>query len=218
MGRDDKKIHPGILFCTPAFGGMVTEHYFSSALHLVRALTIRGVGYDWLTLRNESLITRARNTCVARFLKDTDLSHLMFIDADIQFTADEVARIWNLGADVAAGCYPMKKPDAPYALWIKGKLVTELDQFKGPTEVDYAGTGFMLIKRMVFEKIIEQHPEISHQEGEIGQSWAIFDTEIVDNCYLSEDYLFCRRWRNMGGKIVVDPQVRLKHVGQYVYG
>lgn len=214
-----------ILIATPCYGGQVTEHYLSSMIKLTQAFHMARVEWDLMTLRNESLITRARNTCVARFLQAPeykDYSHLMFIDADIQFTPDDVARLWNLQAendwlDVCAGCYRIKKPDSQYALWVDGALVTDLDQFDGPVEVDYAGTGFMLIRRIAFERLIDLHPEIEHEEGQVKKSWAIFDTGVVDNVYLSEDYWFCKQWRAAGGKILADPKVRLKHVGQFVY-
>jgi hypothetical protein len=86
---------------------------------------------------------------VATFLA-TKHTHLFWLDADIEFEPADVAALWNLDADVAVGVYAMKKREAQwFAAWKDGKLVKDLDQFKGPIDVDYAGTGFMLIKRQV---------------------------------------------------------------------
>lgn len=136
-----------VLFVTPCYGGQVLEAHFRSCQNLKEELTRQGIKHDWLTGRNESLVHRARNEMTATFMK-TDHERMMFIDADIEFTPDDVAKLWNLDADVAVGVYPMKKRDECwYAAWVDGKLIKNLGQFKGPIEVDFAGTGFMMIKR-----------------------------------------------------------------------
>lgn len=143
-----------ILFATPCYGGLVTEPHFQSCLNLKEELTQKGVPHDWLTGRNESLITRARNEMTANYLT-TNWSSMMWKDADIEFTPEDVAKLWNLDVDIAVGVYAMKKRDAQwYAAWKDGALVKDLDQYSGPIAVDFAGTGFMLIKRSAIEKII----------------------------------------------------------------
>ena len=206
-----------ILFCTPCYGGMVTEAYFRSCMNLREELYRVNLRHDWLTGTNESLVTRARNEMTATFLK-TDYSHMMWIDADIEFLPQHVASLWNLETDVAVGIYPMKKmAECWYAAWVNGRLVKDLDQFAGPIEVDYAGTGFMLIKREVIENLIEAHPETKY-EGPHGIVHALYNTPVIDEHFDSEDYNFCRRWRGIGGKIMADPSVRLLHHGSYAYG
>lgn len=206
-----------LLVCTPMYGGMCTSAYFSSALRLKESLMEAGVDHDWLIGRNESLITRARNSCVATFL-ETDYRKLLFIDADIEFTPDDVACLWNMDEKVAVGVYAMKKPDEQwYAVWKDGVLVKDLDRFRGPVEVDYAGTGFMMIDRSVFEEMDAPEYDGPGPEG-LRKEKAFFDTGVVDEVYVSEDYWFCMKWREMGGKIVAHPGVRLKHWGTYGFG
>lgn len=97
---------------------------------------------------------------------------------------------------------------------------------EGLVEIHDAGTGFMCIKRHVLEKIIEANPTIKYEkeprfrinENDDGKRWAIFDTEIEDGYrYLSEDYLFCRRWQRLGGKVWLDPHVVLTHYGTFAF-
>lgn len=203
-----------ILFCTPAYGGQVMVPYFESCLNLQESLLKAGIPFDFLMTKNESLITRARNTSVSRFL-ETDFTHLMFIDADIEFEAEDVAKLWNLDVDVAVGAYPMKRPDKPCSAWVNGKLV-KLEELNGPTKVDYAGTGFMMINRDVFVRLKEAYPELKHTES-IGECWAFFETFIWNDTYLSEDYAFCQRFRDIGGEITLDPSIKLKHWGSFCY-
>lgn len=203
-----------ILFCTPCYGGMVTAPHFRSCLKLSRVLDETGLSHDWNVGWNESLVHRARME-MARVFLETDHSHLMWIDADIEFEPEHVAKLWNLGADIAVGVYRMKKPGDLYAAWKDGALVTDLSKFDGPTEVDFAGTGFMLIRRDVIETLTKKHGTYN---GQHGPSPAIFMTPIHNGGLESEDYHFCRIARESGFKVVMDPSVRLVHWGQFGYG
>ena len=80
-----------------------------------------------------------------RFLNESEYDYFMFLDADIQYTSDDVAKLWNLVTDpsknveIAVGVYPMKKPNQSwYAAWVNGELVKDLDQYEEPIKVDYA--------------------------------------------------------------------------------
>lgn len=204
-----------ILFCTPCYGGMIHEAHFRSCLALKEELTKIGLAHDWLTGRNESLVTRARNEMTCSLLQ-TDHTHMMWLDADIEFESEHVAKLWNMDADIAVGVYAMKKPDKQwFAAWKDGALVRDLDQYKEPIEVDYAGTGFMMIRREVIETLAKTVPSY---EGPSGRVPALYMTPIHNDGFESEDYHFCRIAREAGFKVMMDPSVRLKHWGQYAFG
>jgi hypothetical protein len=205
---------PSILFCTPCYGGMVTAQHFQSCMNLKEELTKLGVAHDWLIGWNESLITRARNEMTATFL-GSEHSHMMWIDADIDFSPDDVAKLWNLGVEIAVGAYSMKRADMPLSAWRNGKLIKLEECPREPFEVCYAGTGFMLLARTAIEKLAA-HSE--SYEGPHGRVPAIYLTPIHNDGFESEDYHMCRRWREIGGKIIVDPSIKLGHWGQSRYG
>ena len=205
-----------ILFATPCYGGQCTEPFFLSSMRTVQELQRVGLAFDWLTERNESLVHRARMEMTATFLRRPEFTHMFWIDADIEFEPEHVAALWNLETDIACGCYAMKKRDAQwYAAWKDGALVKDLDQFTGPIEVDYAGTGFLLIRRNAIEALADKAPT---WEGVNGPVPALFMTPIHNGGLESEDYHFCRIAREAGFKIIMDPSVRLKHWGSYAYG
>lgn len=205
-----------LLIATPGYGGQVTTPWVTSALALQEAALRAGFDIGWLVTAGESLVTRARNTSAATFLAQTDYERLLFIDADIEFSPEDVFKLWTLNEDVAVAAYAMKRPDKPVSAWVDGAIVN-LDELAGPTPVDYAGTGFMMIKRGVFEKMRNAKPEIEHEEGSVGRCWQFFDIGVVDDVSLSEDYWFCREWREMGGRVMLDPSIRLTHWGRYGY-
>ena len=206
---------PSILFVTPCYGGMVFAPHFQSCMNLKEELTRIGLANDWLIGWNESMIHRGRMEMCATFLASKH-THLFWLDADIDFTPEDVAKVWNMQADIGVGVYAMKKRDKQwFAAWKDGALVKDLDQFKGPIDVDYAGTGFMLIKRHVIEVLAASVPKWQGANGEVP---ALFMTPITDGCLESEDYFFCRIAREAGYKIMMDPSVRLGHWGSYRYG
>jgi hypothetical protein len=195
---------------------MMTLQHHQSCMNLKEELTKAGLKHDWLHGRNESLISRARNEMTASFLK-TDFEYMFWKDADIEFTPDDTGKIYNMDADIGVGVYAMKKRDKQwFAAWKDGALVKDLDQFgEGPIEVDYAGTGFMCIRRNVIEKLAEKSESY---EGPDGRVPALYMTPIHNDGFESEDYHFCRRAREEGFKIMMDPTVRLGHWGQYCFG
>jgi hypothetical protein len=186
-------------------------------MRLQEDLLRAGVEHDFNIGRNESLVTRARNEMAGWFLKSKFDCHL-WIDADIEFEPEDVAKLWNLcqgGAAIAVAAYSMKLPEKPLSAWKNGKLV-KLDECPNePFEVDYAGTGFMMIARGVYEVLM---PSTETYEGPGGKTHAFYMTPIHNDGFESEDYFFCRRAREAGFKIMMDPSIRLGHIGQFRYG
>lgn len=102
-----------------------------------------------------------------------------------------------------------------------------------PLEVLEIGTGFMMIKRDVFDKFALAYPQYKYKPDHVGQAHFDGSRYIHDffDCYidrkehggndseryLSEDYGFCQRWRNIGGKIHLCPWMQLTHNGTYAF-
>src|SRR5215831_12587974 len=106
-----------LVVATPCFGGQVSSIYASSLFALQRAVHSMSNLQLKVHLRDgDALITRARANLVTLFLDDPAATHLLFIDADIGFKPEQVFRLIESGADVVAGCYPIKRVN-----WDKAK-------------------------------------------------------------------------------------------------
>jgi hypothetical protein len=211
------KVH----ICMPCYGGMLSEQTFMSFIKWSN--TARQLGIDWTmeTMTNESLITRARNTLTAKFLNNPDSTHLMFVDADIGWEPWHLLVMLNADKDVIGGLYPMKS--LPIKWCVNGFEGAEVSEDGNLQEVSKTGTGFLLMKRHVFEKL-KSHPLVKPFKNDIGLDPALdanmktyFDTAVRENRYYSEDWMFCENWRDIGGKVWVDKRVLLKHMGAYVF-
>jgi len=211
------KVH----ICMPCYGGMLTESTFMSVVRWGN--TARQLGLDWTleTLTNESLISRARNTMVAKFLSNQDSTHLMFIDSDIGWEPWHLLLLLHQDKDVIGGMYPLK--GLPIK-WCVNAIENGEEEDEGRVqEVSKTGTGFMLIKRNVFKKL-EAHPATIPFINDIGlpeelnkDMKTFFDTDVREGRYYSEDWTFCENWRDLGGKVWVDKRIMLKHTGTYTY-
>ena len=206
--------------CMPCYGGMLTEQTFMS--YIKWSNTCRQLGLDWTmeTMTNESLISRARNTLVAKFLNNPDSTHLMFVDADIGWEPWHLLALLNRDVDVIGGLYPMKSLPIK---WVVNGFEGAETGADGLQEVSKTGTGFMLVKRHVFEKLNE-HPAVKPFANDIGLPKELdkhlktyYDTAVRENRYYSEDWTFCENWRDLGGKIWVDKRVLLRHTGTYTF-
>ncbi|MCR5878162.1 hypothetical protein [Phenylobacterium sp. J367] len=229
---------PFIYLATPCFGGLVNLHFMQSVLRLQEACEQRGVGLHVELLANDALITRARSRLAASFLAHPEASHLLFIDADIGFEPKTVFRLLDSGHDVVAAVCPLKHIDwdklraaakadvadlqaasIGYVVRFLPTADSSVEVHDGIAKVAYGGTGVLMISRSALTRIAEAHPELNAVLEDGSRAVMVFDTllEEATGEYLSEDYAFCRRWRDLGGDIWADIEARLTHVGHAAY-
>jgi hypothetical protein len=233
--RDNRRRQVGIMLAMPMFGGMCHGEFALSMMKTVLLLTQLGYRVNTQAMYNESLITRARNNLAATFIK-SDMDLLMFLDADIVFEPLDVLRLILADREFCGGVYPRKTinwtgvaeavkagkehpEDWSCSYLFKsadGNASTDDD---GMMEVTHAATGFLLLRRSVFEKLAP-HTAVYEDviEGEKVTSHDFFRVGVGPNGrYTSEDYWFCNEWRAIGGRIFVNPYLRLGHIGQHVF-
>lgn len=211
-----RHLHIGI----PCYGGMVSEPTMTSLLRFI--LMAQQVGLNWSldTMVNESLVTRARNNLMAKMMTNQAATHFMFIDADIRFQPESILQMMACDKDVIGGLYPKKALPVNYVINLKNETKVQGDIFT----VDTMGTGFLMFKRHVYEQLCTAHPETKYVD-DVGlgkqyepNMYSIFDCKIDEKGhYLSEDWLFCRRWAALGGEIWAHGKVLLNHVGHYEF-
>jgi len=223
----------------PCYGGQVTIEHLHSVVELEAACEARGVGCHVELLEDDRIIPRARARLAASFLAHPQATHLLFIDADIAFAPANAFRLLAADKDLAGGVYPLKHLDweriraaalagAPdlqaAALSYVVRFIPHPDNAvevdEGFARVAYVGTGFMLVRRETVQRVADAHPELLARldDGE-ALTPMIFEPMIEPETgeYLSEDYAFCRRWRDLGGEVWADVESRLTHVGHAAY-
>lgn len=209
-----------IVFAIPCYGGQLFETILNGMIQWANLAARYQIDWSIMTLANESLISRGRNSLVAKFLYDhPDASHLMFVDSDIGFDPEHILLLLNNKKDICGGLYPMKSLPLRWAAnGIEGAVNEH-----GLEEVKTLGTGFMLIKKSVFEQL-DKHPKIIPYKNDIGldpkydrHMRTYFTCEVRDGRYLSEDWFFCMCARDLGIKVYADKRILLRHNGYYSY-
>src|SRR6185503_2162319 len=235
-----------LFIAAPMYGGQCFGHYVYGLLQTNTALIKAGLDAPhFFPLFNESAIARGRNYCAHEFMQ-TSCTHMLFIDADIQFTADDVASLLALAdpksdKDVVCGLYPKKRIDWDKVREAVKQGKNDLEQYTGdlvfntagltgthdlyaPLEVTECGCGFMMIQRRVFEQFAVSYPALAYTSDgrerpglKPGKILACFMDAIVGDRLLTEDFNFCRLVREMGMKVWVAPWLKLNHLGYYKF-
>lgn len=230
-----------LFVCTPMYGGKCYGAYLRSCLMLIQLCTKLKICVAFSAIYNESLIQRGRNYLVDEFMR-SDFTHLMFIDTDIEFKAEDVIALLIMDKEVAGAHYPDKK-----IYW--GNIIEsarnyeihpdDLFRFGGDNhnlrgvrlqdtqEVDILKTGFMMVKRSVFQQVQIAYPEYYYKPDHIGHAnfdgrrkiQLFFSVEIDQDTekMMTEYEFFCKLWKKIGGKSYLCPWITLRHHGPYSY-
>jgi hypothetical protein len=184
-------------------------------------------------MMGESLITRARNLQAAKFLSfkfpdGNQATHLLMIDSDIGFTKDDVVTLLRHNLPIVAGVYPIKTIPSTPCIKPLGDLPPLSKDTDNLQEVACAGTGFLMVKREVLEDMRDNGNLPSYRSNtcidienldEVNSNLRdYFTLDIRDEEYLSEDWTFCLKAREMGYPVMADKSIRLNHQGQFTFG
>lgn len=250
---EKNKVHVGIL--TPCYGSTCFTQYVSSLLNTTTLFNNLGINYTIHFCNTDSLVPRARNNMIANAMVDPEMTHILFIDADIEWTASDILKLILADKGIVGGIYPLKhfywdrllengvlekwqsKKASPFLTNVAEEILfqncllkynfnrKESDEEGVPVhnnlaEVRHLATGFMMIKREVIECMQKAFPSTKYaddigyltKEGE-KNAFALFDCSVEQGHYFSEDWMFCQRWINMGGKIYANVNINLTHIG-----
>jgi hypothetical protein len=204
---------------TPMYGGQCFDAYLLGIFDLQRECHDRKITLALHTIRNESLIPRARNRVLADFI-DSACSHLVFIDADIGFDGRDVLRLVAHDKPMVGATYAKKNRDRYDPAFVpmpQGVVVTDAEL----VEVRCLPGGFMCITRDLALRMAGAYRDLWYRDGNTSER-PVLDlfatyTDPDTRQYWSEDYAFCERWRAIGGQVFLDPNIQLSHNGTSVF-
>lgn len=211
----------------PAYTGQIHLGTMRSLMTDMLKLAERG---DKVTVFDESgnaLIADCRAMIVAQFLAGEG-THLVFLDSDVAWEAGKLLKLLDTGVDCCVGIYPQRRDPINFCVrWKQENPLLIADPRTGMLEIDGAPAGFMVMSRPMLEAMVARYQDLKFwadgaptDDGQICglfESYWIKDTPVPGGgrgaVKLGEDYSFCQRWIDMGGKVWVDPEIRMGHVG-----
>jgi hypothetical protein len=200
-----------IFIAIPAYDGKICVQTFTSLIGNISYLQARGHKVLIHTIPGDCYIQNARNKLVREFLK-TDNDAMVFIDADMGFEDTAIDKLIVANEPLVFAGYPCKGKE----LWTARPLMdAEGNSTIKPNSLmlcESGPTGLMLIKRSVFSKMREAHPEWQLQDG---HPFAYFETGALfdDNKWYGEDVAFCKRWVDLGGQCWCYTNIDVVHAG-----
>jgi hypothetical protein len=200
-----------VLIGTPAHDGRVDVWYANSLVNTVKLSGKYNTEIHPVYMSYDSLVQRARNDLV-RLALEEGFDDLIFMDSDQEWDPEWIFSLLARPEDVIGGTV-VKKSDKP--LFNVKALKTGLKrEANGLIEVEAVGTGFMKISRKALQEVWNQSPEYMN-EGK--KCRMVFDVQLVDGELVSEDNVFCRKWRQLGNKVWIDPTMTCNHIGSKKY-
>jgi hypothetical protein len=150
----------------------------------------------------------------------SDCDDLLFVDDDVAWQDGAMVKLLKHPVDVVAGAYPRRFPETSFPIrWVEEGAELWADPETGLLEVEGIAAGFMRLTRKACEQLVEAHKDDWYEQfgAPEGKAWPLFDFVREGRTFFSEDYTFCRKWRSLGGKVWVDPEVTFMHMGEAAF-
>ena len=204
----------------------VTVQHHQSMLRLEELVANDpNIELQFATVVGDADVGRSRSVAASGFLR-SDCDVLLTIDSDIWFQADDALKLCKKcfgGKHVIGGLYVTRSLlEAQPALLLGDDVTVTFEDGQHPVPVQFLATGFMAVHRKVFQKLTEHSEVVESMKTSKTPFWTFYLQKTIpwpgdQYLYLSEDFAFCHRAREMGFEIWLDPAIRLGHMGAYAY-
>jgi hypothetical protein len=214
---------PSVFIAMPCYDS-VKINTMLSVVKLVQQLGRSGIETGIHTMKSP-LIHQARNYLTSVFLT-TQYQYMLFIDSDVEFEPEAVIRMMVAKKRIVCTPYRVKAADIDkhiYTVEFKDpKNILVLAE--GLVEIEAGPTGLMLIDRVVFERIIKNHPELKITNKATPKAekshefyYNFFDFGFNNGYAMGEDVSFCRLARDNDFRIFANIESSTTHHGAYAW-
>ena len=195
-----------VLFGTPCYDGKVGVEFLHSMVQTIK-ICPDDIEIFPVQICYDALIQRARNDLVQMAI-ESECDDLIFMDADQEWNPEWIFKLLNHPVDVVGGAVVKKSDNPAYNIKAlpEGLIVDET----GLLEVAAVGTGFLRISKAALKAVWDISPEYRNSDKTCRM---VFDIQLIDGELVSEDNVFCAKWRSLGGKVLVDPTMTCNHIG-----
>ena len=197
-----------VMIGTPCYDGRVSAEFMQSMLGSVGLAAQNNIMIFPVQVGHDALVQRARNDLVNMALA-ANVDDLVFVDADQTWNPMGLIKLLSHKVDVV-GCPVPKKSDTQIDFNVKVLPEGLGNTTDGLFDVASVGTGMLRITRAALKKVWDASPEYKNNGVPCRM---VFEVKIVDGELVSEDNVFCNKWRGLGGKVWLDPSMTCGHIG-----
>ena len=219
---EPNEMKPSVMIAMPCYDS-VKVSTMVAVIKVIQQLAKSGVAVGINTIKSP-LIHQARNYLTSVFL-NSDFTHLLFLDSDVDFEPEAVVRMLVAKKDVICTPYRVKSMEVDkkmYTVELKKDARMEPGEI---IEITAGPTGIMLIHRDVFKKIIEKFPDLKIKNPVFPEPgpdhqyyYSFFDFTFEDGYSTGEDVSFCKLVQKVGFKLYANTASFTKHHGSYAWG
>lgn len=212
---DAERAQKHVWIAVPAYTGQIHLGTMRSIIADMLALAERG---DKVTIFDESgnaMIADCRGLIVSHFLA-SDATDLVFVDSDVAWEAGALLKLVDYPVDFVAGIYPQRRDPIAYCVqYLQDRTELVGDPETGLLEVQGVPAGFMRMSRAMLEQMSAHYTDLAFHcdQAPNETAFGLFESYRLGKIKFGEDYSFCRRWRDLGGKVWIDPDIRMGHTG-----
>jgi glycosyltransferase involved in cell wall biosynthesis len=199
-----------VLFGTPTYDGKVHVEFLQSLIHTISLTSQAEIALYPVQICGDALVQRARNDLISMAI-ETECDDIVFMDSDQEWNPEWVLSMLNHAADVVGGVV-VKKSNTPgfnVKLLPSGATLEK----NGLMEVECIGTGFLRISKRAMNAVWDISQEYKNDNKKIARM--VFDVQIINGDLVSEDNVFCKKWRSLGEKVYIDPNITCNHIGSH---
>lgn len=202
-----------VFVAVPCYDKKVYAPTAQSLMNAMQAMQLMDVPFEFKFEVGCPYVTMARNNLVRAFM-ESECTDLVFIDADLGFSATAFRDLINSPEEVIGGAYPKKQDELEFAVRLKTDSDHHPINHNGVLLADALATGFMKIKKSVFERMRDAYPELKYQDGVTGKmTYDFFGTFVKNGRWYGDDYGFCHLWEEIGGEMWCMPNIQFTHIG-----
>ena len=198
-----------VILGVPSYSGEVTVWFCDSLVNTIRVCP-EDIKLFPVFLSYDALIQRARNDLVAMAIEH-DLDALVFIDSDMQWNPTDLFKLLAYEEDVVGGTV-RKKSDTEELYNVNTQNLKIEDN--GLIKVNSVGTGFLKLSKKALQALWDNSEEYTNENKSCRM---IFDVKVIDGELISEDNVMCRKLRELGFDVWIDPTVDCPHLGVHKY-
>lgn len=206
-------IKKSLYIATPSYEGKVNIDYLYSFAETISLMRTLNIDVKSQVRKSGTLLPCERNILFEAFYQSGQ-THMLCVDSDIGWVANDVPTMMKYNLDIVCGTYRSRQNNH----YVHVESQNGISNQFGLVSLDYVGLGFMLLSRDSIIKMRNKYPEYYYSQTNLGtfhkKGYAFCDTEVFDGIHWGEDYVFCRRAREAGNDIWLDPNIKLIHVSK----
>lgn len=213
-----------VLLAAPSYDGRYDVRFMDSLITTIELCSQNNIKILPYFLCFDSLIQRARNDYF-RVAYQSGVDVLFFIDSDIGWKPQDFVKLVLSDKDMIGGTYRKKTDDEE--LYAFKALGDDRDTFNiipdnnGLLEVNGLGCGFLKLSNNCVKLLFESEPNF-YTDAKDGENKPM--TKNICECtinnnnhFVSEDIIMGFKWQRLGGKVYLDTNIDLEHIGNKSY-